>query len=345
MLSKKVLMIAPTPFFSDRGCHIRVLNSYLRLKEKNKDILLLTYPLGRDIKGVTAKRIIKLPTYNDVSPGFNIHKPFLDFLLLIKTITELLNNKYDLIYAHLHEGALIGLFTRPFFKLPVIFDAQGSLTGELVTNKTIKENSLMFKLLFKIEEFIVNKVDKIYTSTEGLKDFVEKNFNPKNKIKVIKDFPDKALFNPNVKPVDINLPKNKKIVVYLGGLQKNKGVDYLLKAIPYCSNKLHFLIMGYPVERVKKIIEKLNIEDRVTLTGRIPYEQAASYLKLGDVAVSPKTLESGEANAKLYNYLAMGLKVVCWDAPENRKILGKEGIYAEEKNIKDLTNKISANLR
>jgi glycosyltransferase involved in cell wall biosynthesis len=341
MLSKKVLMIAPTPFFSDRGCHIRVLNSYLRLKREGKEVLLITYPLGRDINDVQAKRIIKIPTYKDFSPGFNIHKPLLDILLLAKAFKELNKKEYDFIYAHLHEGALIGLLVKPFFRLPIFFDAQGSLTGELVTNKTIKKNSLMFKLLFKIEEFIVNKVDKIYTSTEGLKEFIESDFKPKNKIKVIKDLPDKTLFNPNVKPADINLPKNKKIVVYLGGLQKNKGIDYLLKAIPYCSNKLHFLIMGYPVNRAKKLINKLKIEDRVTLTGRIPYEIAPSYLKLGDVAVSPKTLESGEANAKLYNYLAMGLQVVCWDISENRKILAERGIYAKLKDVKDLAKKIN----
>jgi len=74
--------------------------------------------------------------------------------------------------------------------------------------------------------------------------------------------------------------------------------------------------MGYPVEDCKKLAKELNVEDRITFTGKIPYEKASSYLKLGDLAVSPKTLESGEANAKLYNYLAMGLKVVCFDSKE-----------------------------
>ena len=136
-------MIAPTPFFSDRGCHIRVLNSYLRLKNDGNKILLLTYPLGRDIKEVETKRTIGLPTYKDVSPGFNIHKPFLDFLLLIKVFRQLISENYDELYCHLHEGALIGILAKPFFKLPVIFDAQGSLTGELVSNNTINKDSII----------------------------------------------------------------------------------------------------------------------------------------------------------------------------------------------------------
>jgi glycosyltransferase involved in cell wall biosynthesis len=59
------------------------------------------------------------------------------------------------------------------------------------------------------------------------------------------------------------------------------------------------------------------------------------------VAVSPKTLESKEANSKIYNYLAMGLPVVCFDMLENREILGDKGIYAKYKDIKDLAQKIN----
>ncbi len=49
---KKILMLAPTPFFSDRGCHIRVLNSYLRLKNQGNKITLLTYPIRGGIESV-----------------------------------------------------------------------------------------------------------------------------------------------------------------------------------------------------------------------------------------------------------------------------------------------------
>ncbi len=337
---KRILMLAPTPFFSDRGCHIRILNSYHRL-DKNNEVLLLTYPLGRDIDNINIKRTINIPGYNNIAPGFNIYKPFLDFLLLLKTLKELIKNDFNEIYAHLHEGAMIGFILKPFFKLPVIFDAQGSLTEELVSNNKIKKNSILYSLLFKIEAFLTNHVDKIYTSTSSLKDFIEVNFDPKTVIKVIKDLPNKNLFNPNVKPANIKLPKNKKIVVYLGGLQKNKGIDYLLKAIPHCSDKFHFLIMGYPAKKIEKIIKNFNIENRVTLTGKIPYKKAPNYLKLGDIAVSPKTLESKEANAKLYNYLAMNLKIVCFNIEENRVILGDKGIYAENKDYKDLAKKIN----
>lgn len=341
MQRRKTLMIAPTPFFSDRGCHIRVLNSYLRLKRQGNQITLITYPLGRNIKGLKIKRTISLPGYKKTSPGFSPYKLFLDFFLVIKCFSEMKQNDYDLIYVHLHEGALAGVILKKFFKKKVIFDAQGSLVGELVTQETIKKNGFLSKLLFGLEKYITKKVDEIITSTEGLKDFIAAEIKPEATIKVIKDLPDKSLFNKNVKPASLKLPKGKKIVVYLGGLQKYKGIDYLIKAIPFVNENFHFLIMGYPVDYAKKLAKKLGVEKRITFTGRIPYEKAPSYLKLGDIAISPKTLESGEANAKLYNYLAMGLRVICFDIPENRQILGGKGIYAKHKSSKGLAKEIN----
>ncbi|MFH0853294.1 MAG: glycosyltransferase [bacterium] len=198
----------------------------------------------------------------------------------------------------------------------------------------------MYKVTYLIEKFITQHADEVITSNEGLKTFIINNFKVKS-ITVEKDLPDRSMFNPGVQPATLAIPKNKIVIVYLGGLQLYKGIDYLLKAIPYTNHKYHFLIMGYPDEECRIIAKKLGIMDRITFTGKIPYEQAPSYLKLGRIAISPKTTESGEANAKLYNYLAMGLKVICFDIPENHKILKGEGIYVKERNINDLINKIN----
>lgn len=339
MMKKRILMLAPTPFFSDRGCHIRILNSYLKLKKEGNIINILTYPLGRDVLDTRPIRVSKIWGYKKTSPGFSLYKPFLDILMFNKAKKLMKEKEYDFIYAHLHEGALIGIWLKKKFGKKVIFDAQGSLTGELSSQETIKKRGLAYKIIWPIEKYITENSDEIITSTEGLKEFMKNNFKI-DKIKVEKDYPDKTLFNSRIKPVKLNLPKNKKIVVYLGGLQLYKGIDYLIKAIPLVNEKFHFLLMGYPIDDARKLAKKLGVENRITFTGAIPYERAASYLKLGDVAVSPKTLESGEANAKIYNYIAMNLPIVCFDMAETRQIKSEfpraKMHFAKERNIKDL---------
>ncbi len=343
LIEQNILMLAPTPFFADRGCHIRVLNSYLKLKRQNANIVLLTYPIGRNIDDVKTIRIPKVYGYKKLAPGFSVYRPILDLILLIKTIEYVKKIKPGIIYCHLHEGALIGILVKIFFpNLKIIFDAQGSLSGELFS---YKKNRSILKYIFDfIEKYIVRRVDEILTSTKELRlHFIKYGILP-DIIKVEEDAPDQTLFNKDIEPIsraELNIPDGKKVIAYLGGLQPNKGIQYLLDAVEKTDKNIHFLIMGYPLEYARKKITELNIENRVTLLGPIPYENAGSYLRTADAAVSPKIVEeTGEANAKLYIYKALGLPSVCFNTHENRLILGETGYYAANKDSSDLAVQI-----
>jgi glycosyltransferase involved in cell wall biosynthesis len=94
------------------------------------------------------------------------------------------------------------------------------------------------------------------------------NFQVK-KITIEKDLPDISIFNKMLNNNKTNkIAQNKKIVVYLGGLQLYKGIKYLMDAIPLINEDYLFLIMGYPNEEVKKIAKKMNVSERITFTGK-----------------------------------------------------------------------------
>ena len=123
----------------------------------------------------------------------------------------------------------------------------------------------------------------------------------------------------------------KRIVVFLGVLTSYQGVDLLLDAVPQVVRAVadaHFVIMGYPNEdRYRRRVQASGLADSVSLPGRIDYGDAARWLCLGEVAVSPKRSLS-EANGKLLNYMACGRAVVASDTPVNRELLGEDGTYA-----------------
>lgn len=344
---KRVLMIAPTPFFSDRGCHVRILNAYLRLKRQGDDITLITYPIGRDIDGVDVIRVANLPGYRKISVGFSWYRPLLDILLLVKAVGKLRKKDYDYIYGHLHEGALIGVILRWLFKKKVVFDAQGSLVSEMESHSGVKEGGIVSRMLGKVEQWILLQTDEIITSSHELEHYIRRNFRTRGTILTIKDYPDTSIYNPGANPALIPLPEGKEIAAYLGGLQPYKGIEYLLRAIPLVDQRFHFLIMGHPPEIWGALVKELGIEDRITFTGSVKYEEAPGYLKLARVGLAPKTLESRETNGKIYQYAAMGLPTVCFDIPENREILSGEnmiGYFAKEKDVEDFARLINQTL-
>ncbi|GFP35929.1 hypothetical protein HKBW3S43_01716, partial [Candidatus Hakubella thermalkaliphila] len=74
----KILMIAPTPFFADRGCHVRILEEYRHLTRMGHQVIICTYHLGNNPEGVTLYRTIKIPWYKKLSAGPSYHKLYLD---------------------------------------------------------------------------------------------------------------------------------------------------------------------------------------------------------------------------------------------------------------------------
>jgi glycosyltransferase involved in cell wall biosynthesis len=341
----KVLMLAPTPFFADRGCHVRILEEARAVIPCGVEIRLVTYHLGRDVGGFPIDRIPTIPWYRKLEAGPSWHKPYLDILLLFKALKVARTFQPDLIHAHIHEGAFIGAILKKLLRLPMLFDCQGSLTGEITDHKFVRQGSLLQRLFATLERWINLSSDYIVTSAGPTVDLLVSQGVPRERVRALMDGVDTDVFSPQ--PQDairerLGLPPRVPVVSYLGLLNSYQGVDLLLEAAALLKGqgaRVHFLIMGFPDEPYRVKAEGMGISDIVTFTGRVAYDEAALYLSAGDIAVSPK-ISVTEANGKLFNYIACGLPTVAFDTPVNREILGDAGLYAELGNAAELAGAI-----
>lgn len=341
-----ILKIAPTFFFADYGCHVRILEEIRVLQSMGHRAVLCTYPSGEDVEGIDIRRADYGPWHPDVKVGPARRKLYLDPLLFIKASSVASKVKPDVIHAHLHDGALIGFPVSRVRRVPLVFDFQGSLTSEMLAHGFLHSNSPIFHLWRLLENRIDRMPDAIITSTANGADLLTKKFNcPSNRVFTVADCVNTETFVPRWTMDNSNgredrlerlrqslgVPTGYRLVVYVGLLQEYQGISHLLMAARRLAARhldVHFLIMGYPgLEKYRNMADTLGISHRVTFTGRVPYHQLPHYLALGDVAVSPKMSET-EGNGKLLNYMAMGLPTVVYDTPVNREILGDLGIYA-----------------
>jgi hypothetical protein len=81
---RKILNIVPTPFFADRGCHMRILGEMKALANYGYRNIIVTYHNGRDLEGLDIRRIINIPWYKKLEAGPSIHKFYIDILLFFK---------------------------------------------------------------------------------------------------------------------------------------------------------------------------------------------------------------------------------------------------------------------
>ena len=344
----KVLMIAPTPFFADRGCHVKILEEVRALSRRNIDVKVVTYHIGRNIEGVDIQRIVNIPWYKKLEAGPSIHKYYLDLLLAFKAIKVAARFKPDIIHAHLHEGVFAGKIVQLFIRKPLIADYQGSMVGEMLDHGFMKRNSFPFRFNSWLERTVNKWPQKIIFSSSGAKEFFLANFNVNcEKVVSFIEGTNTDEFHPGYDTSrlreKLNLPGGKKIVIYLGVLTKYQGVDILIDSIndvKHKFNDVHFLIVGFPnLEYYTEMAQKLGVSDWVTFTGRVNHEDVPKYLNLADIGVSLK-LSKTEANGKLFGYMAVGLPCLVFDTKTNKEILGDTGIYAEYNSKKSFVEKL-----
>ncbi len=351
----RILHIAPTPFFSDRGCHIRIHDQIVALQSQGHEVLMVSYHHGRDVPGITIRRSLRVPWYSRVDAGFSWHKMYLDVLLFFTAWRACLNFKPDIIHGHLHEGAALGWATSLFTsarRLPVVFDVQGSLSGEIKAYNSLGPLKKLLFLFVWVEKLVCKLPDFFVCSSEAAAHLMKAKFGvPEEKIRVIREGIDEStcsVDDAHSLRERLGIPQEKKVVGYIGSLMQAKGIDLLIQAMPAIRQRVenvHFLLAGYPMEECQGRVDAIGASDVSTLCGKVDYFQLFSHLSVIDVAVDPKQEGAGEGSGKILNYMAAGLPVVCFDTPANRALLGTNGIFAAPGDVTDLAEKIVEVLR
>ena len=101
-MNKRVLVLAPQPFFTARGTPFSVYHRTVAMARQGLRIDLLTYGQGEevDIPGTTIHRIPAFGVRKLVKPGPSLLKFMFDIPLSLWTLARLFRHRYDIVHAH-----------------------------------------------------------------------------------------------------------------------------------------------------------------------------------------------------------------------------------------------------
>jgi len=336
----RILMIAPTSFFSDYGGHIRILEEARVLQKLGHQVTIVTYYLGRDPPGLEIVRTRPTPWRANYEVGSSPHKIAFDAFLAWTGLKVVLRRRFDIVHGHTHEGAFIGYFLSRLQRVPLVLDFQGSMSSEMVDHHFLNPEGLWYRWARLLELRIDQLADVIVTSSQLGALLLERDFNcSTRRVYPLPDCVDLDFLQPDVldpgevtaRRAALGIPPDRPVVAYLGLLADYQGTPLLVRAAQILKQRevdAHFLIMGFPgVSHYQQMSSDLGVADRVTFTGKVPYEEIPIYLALGDVAVAPK-LSATEGCGKILNYMAMALPTVAFDTPVSREYMGSLGVYA-----------------
>ncbi len=322
MKKLKILVIAPTPYYADRGCHRRIYKECELLSKKGYKITLLTYHIGRDEGNFEIIRIKGFKKYRKLSAGPSWGKILLDIEMLIKSFS--IAHRYDIIHTHLHEGALIGIFLRYFKGKRFIFDYQGSLVEESLYHRFVSKDSFLYYFLKGIEKFIEYFSPLIITSSYGGYKSVKRNKN-RNVFIVQDGIEDIKCFQKE---------KNKTFTfVYVGVFSKYQGVDDIIdvcKDLVKEGYKFRLIMIGYPQsKKYREIVQSYGIDAEIY--DRMSIEEMKDILCKSHVGLSFKKSYT-EGNGKLLLYMGANLPIITYNRSTDRYICKDSAIYVNSKN-------------
>ena len=140
-----ILMLAPHPFFQERGTPIAVDLLLQTLSTQGHSVDVVTFAEGedRDYPGVRIYRSWKPSWIHHISPGFSMEKLICDFFMFFKVMTIIRKQRPDIIHA-VEESAFMALVYRCLYSVPYIYDMDSSLAQQMIEKNALVETATSF---------------------------------------------------------------------------------------------------------------------------------------------------------------------------------------------------------
>ena len=272
--------------------------SHKMVKEGN-EVTVVTYKDGDNVKYYENDKGVEVYRVDNYMIRAN---NFIDWIMqlnfnMITKVNEIINKngKFDVIHAHDWLVAYSAKSIKESYNIPLISTIHATESGRNSgihdeTQRYINDSEWM--LTYESSEVIVN--------SNYMKNEVQRLFGlPYDKINVIPNGVNLQLFS-NVN-IDYDFRRqyamdNEKIILYVGRLVYEKGIQNLIAAMPkvldrYHDSKLIICGRGGMIDELREQVKYLGIENKVYFAGYCDSKKMQKMYKCADVAVFPSTYE------------------------------------------------------
>lgn len=354
---KSVLIIAPQPFFENRGTPINVRAIAETLASFNYQVDLLVFPYGNpiELEGVSIHRSAAVPGINAIPIGFSWAKVVCDVPLMFKAFGLLRKKRYHMIHGIEEGGCIAGLLSR-MSGVPYVFDMDSCMQEQLSKKRAFSWPGAAF-LLRKFETFFIRGARAALTVCHALS-VKAKDMAPEVPVYQIEDFPfeagcqsDEATVSSLRKEFDT---EGKRILLYTGNFESYQGIELLLESFALALNTLgeaasdlRLLLVGGGaldsprVQQIRSLAGERGILEQVIFTGNRPAEEMGSFMTISDVLLSPRR-EGENTPLKLYSYMLAERPIVATSIASHTQVLDESLAFLSEAKPEELSKALIA---
>jgi glycosyltransferase involved in cell wall biosynthesis len=324
-LAPRVLVVAPQPFYENRGTPIALLYVLRALSELGYQIDMLTLPVGDrvEVSGLRLLRTRNPLRIRSVPVGFSTGKLVFDALLYWDLRRELARRRYACVHA-VEEAAFYATFLAHRKGVPVIYDMQSSLPEQLAQHAFLR-GGIIQRALRWMERRLLQAADYVVCSA-GLADHVRTTAPGVALREWHFPAPPPAASPDQVAALraEMNIPADARVVLYSGNFAAYQGTELLFEAAPAvlaAVPDVYLVFVGAANEaELARGVGDGAWAERVRVLPRQPRERIAAFTQLASILVSPRN-HGGNFPLKIFDYLAAGKPIVATDVSAHRAVL------------------------
>ena len=342
---KRVLIfsLAYVPYVGGAEIAVKEITDRIDADDYAFDMITLRFdrnlPRVEKIGNITVHRIgftANSPKVSDRALPWQckLAKILFPFTSFFKALSLNSTNRYDILWALMANqaafGALFFKYTHP--RIPYFLELQDGNSLQQV-----QERRPITKLLWPLYKQLYLKADII----KAISHFIEsltREIGYKGRVEVIPNGVNVEKFSAPVDG-DTLLDLKSKLDKRMGDvflftasrLVLSRGVEDVIRALPYLPLEVKFLIAGDGEDRDKlvQIAKESKVEGRVLFAGHVDHKDLPAYLKISDIFVRPSIIE-GMGSAFIEAFAA-GIPVVATPAGGIPDFLtdGETGIFCK----------------
>ena len=203
--------------------------------------------------------------------------------------------KFDVIHAHDWLVAYAGKTLKQSFDIPLVSTIHATEAGR---NSGIRDNTQ--KYINDTEWMLTYESTEVIVNSNYMKGELQRLFGlPFEKINVVPNGVNLLLYSGIERDYEFRrryAMDNEKIILFVGRLVYEKGIQHLIAAMPkilngYNDTKLIIAGKGGMMDELKAEANALGLGDKVYFTGYVSGKDVQKLYKCADIAVFPSTYE------------------------------------------------------
>lgn len=200
----------------------------------------------------------------------------------IRLFLFLLFRKSDLLWANDLDTLLPNFLISKIKKSEIIYDSHELFceVPELLNNPKKR------KTWKRLERWIFPKLNKIITVNQSIANIYGNEYQ--KDLKVVRNIPLKRELENIKTKEELGLPTDKKIIILQGaGINMQRGSEEAVEAMQWVKDAVLLIVgSGDVIEQLKQMRVDLALEEKVIITGKVPYEKLAQYTQIADLGLS-----------------------------------------------------------